>query len=63
MKKKNLKNLSLNKNSISKLQHSTVGGVEKSERRTNCPYCPQSTMGTSVCEWCPTICGPFCNDW
>lgn len=40
MKKKNLKSLKLNKQLITNFDNKITGGIERSERRTNCDLCP-----------------------
>ncbi|PTX59549.1 hypothetical protein C8N46_109138 [Kordia periserrulae] len=71
MKKKNLSNLKLRKNIISKLNDSykVIGGEEKSERRTNCEQCPQTGTCDNTCPCLPEpqpqtqvqTCGLFCS--
>jgi len=58
MKKKKIKgNLQLNKNVISKLDNrKLLGGIEISERRTNCDMCPPPPTNTT----CNT-CAQYCN--
>ncbi|WP_420572031.1 hypothetical protein [Kordia sp.] len=74
MKKRNLKNLKLNKNTVSLIKNN--GGAEQSARRTNCDLCnsnPNHTNGCPVkkchsfdgghsCGWICTL-GDYTHTW
>ena len=69
MKKRNLKNLVLNKQSISKFSTTIIGGREVSINETNCDYCPvdpgpsgggNETVNTRITDCiCSIICYPI----
>ncbi|MGS2740231.1 class I lanthipeptide [Sinomicrobium sp. M5D2P17] len=54
MKKKNLKNLNLNKKVISRLDRKTANEILGGETGISCASCPGPTQ--SLKEPCPTVC-------
>lgn len=61
MKKKDLKNLELNKKSISDFSSISKAGAEQSERRSNCDYCPGPEPGDTKPAGCYTDGGDSCG--
>lgn len=61
MKKKNLKNLALQKKSISNLSSISKGGAEQSQRRTNCDYCAAPAPADPKPVACYTTGGHSCG--